>query len=192
MFRIALHRDDRGALEHIKNTLGCGRLNTERDTLVFTISQLSDIGKILIPLFEQFPLNSTKLLDYLAFKKAFFMFLNRKSCELNKPDLYQKILELKDSMNAKRVSYVLPLGHEIRITGNYLVGLLEGDGSFYFNKQDPTVRVTLVTTTPNRVLLEKIREFLISHLDEYSGMLASCTKLINIPIPPLPYPPRLS
>lgn len=180
MFRIALHRDDRGALEHIKNTLGCGRLNTERDTLVFTISQLSDIGKILIPLFEQFPLNSTKLLDYLAFKKAFFMFLNRKSCELNKPDLYQKILELKDSMNAKRVSYVLPLGHEIRITGNYLVGLLEGDGSFYFNKQDPTVRVTLVTTTPNRVLLEKIREFLISHLDEYSGMLASCTKLINI------------
>lgn len=140
----------------------------------------------MIPLFEQFPLNSTKLLDYLAFKKAFFMFLNRKSCELNKPDLYQKILELKDSMNAKRVSYVLPLGHEIRITGNYLVGLLEGDGSFYFNKQDPTVRVTLVTTTPNRVLLEKIREFLISHLDEYSGMLASCTKLINIPFLPLP------
>ncbi len=101
----------------------------------------------MIPLFEQFALNSTKLLDYLAFKKAFFMFLNRKSCELNKPDLYKKILELKDSMNAKRVSYVLPLGHEIRITGNYLVGLLEGDGSFYFNKQDPTVRVTLVTTT---------------------------------------------
>lgn len=113
------------------------------------------------------------------------MFFNRKSCELNKQDLYKKILELKDSMNAKRVSYVLPLGHEIRITGNYLVGLLEGlclvpcaDGSFYFNKQDPTVRVTLVTTTPNRVLLEKIRD--ISHLDEYSGMLASCTKLINI------------
>ena len=89
-------------------------------------------------------------------------------------------------MNAKRVSYVLPLGHEIRITGNYLVGLLEGDGSFYFNKQDPTVRVTLVTTTPNRVLLEKIREFLISHLDEYSGMLASCTKLINILFPSPP------
>ena len=39
VFRIALHRDERGALEHIKNTLGCGRLNTERDTLVFTISQ---------------------------------------------------------------------------------------------------------------------------------------------------------
>jgi len=63
------------------------------------------------------------------------MFLNRKTSELNKTDLYSKILELKNSMNVNRVSYVLPAGHNIRITGNYLVGLLEGDGSFYFNKQ---------------------------------------------------------
>ena len=60
------------------------------------------------------------------------------------------------------------------------MGLLEGDGSFYFNKQDMTVRVSLVTTTPNKVFLEKIREFLLNHLDEYSGILGSCTKLINI------------
>jgi hypothetical protein len=135
VFKITLHIDDRNALEYIKATLGCGRLNTERNVLVFTISQLSDIKNILIPLFEQFPLNSTKHLDYLAFKKAFFMFLNRKTSELNKTDLYSKILELKNSMNVNRVSYVLPAGHNIRITGNYLVGLLEGDGSFYFNKQ---------------------------------------------------------
>lgn len=38
----------------------------------------------------------------------------------------------------------------------------------------------MVTTTPNKVLLEKIREFLLSHLDEYSGMLGSSTKLFNI------------
>jgi hypothetical protein len=180
VFKITLHIDDRNALEYIKATLGCGRLNTERNVLVFTISQLSDIKNILIPLFEQFPLNSTKHLDYLAFKKAFFMFLNRKTSELNKTDLYSKILELKNSMNVNRVSYVLPAGHNIRITGNYLVGLLEGDGSFYFNKNDITVRVSLVTTTPNKVLLEKIREFLLSHLDEYSGMLGSTTKLFNI------------
>ena len=72
VFKITLHIDDRNALEYIKATLGCGRLNTERNVLVFTISQLSDIGKILIPLFEQFALNSTKLLDYL--KKHFLCF----------------------------------------------------------------------------------------------------------------------
>ncbi|KAF2135077.1 uncharacterized protein K452DRAFT_196441, partial [Aplosporella prunicola CBS 121167] len=51
------------------------------DTLVFTISQLSAIETILIPLFEQFPLNTTKYLDFLDFKKAFFMFKNRKTSE---------------------------------------------------------------------------------------------------------------
>lgn len=102
-------------------------------------------------MFEQFPLNTTKHLDYLAFKKAFFMFLNRKTSELNKQDLYSDIIQLKDSMNDKRVFYDLPVGHRIRITGNYLVGLLEGDGSFYLNKHDMTVRVSFVTTTPNKV-----------------------------------------
>nr|YP_010218655.1 LAGLIDADG endonuclease [Morchella brunnea]UBU98518.1 LAGLIDADG endonuclease [Morchella brunnea] len=48
------------------------------------------------------------------------------------------------------------------------------------NKHDLAVRVSFVTTTPNKVLLEKIREFLLSHLDEYSCILGSCTKLINI------------
>ena len=180
MFRITLHMDDRNALEYIKTTLGCGRLNRERNTLVFTISQLTDIEYILIPLFEQFPLNTTKHLDYLAFKKAFFLFKNRKTRELSKEDLYSDIIQLKDSMNVKRITNILPEDHCIRITGNYLVGLLEGDGSFYFNKQDMSVRVALVTTTPNKALLEKIREFLLSHLDEYSGILGSCTKLINI------------
>lgn len=172
--------DDRNVLELIKSTLGCGRLNTERETLVFTISQLSAIDTILIPLFEQFPLNTTKYLDYLAFKKGFFMFKNRKTNELNKQELYLDIIKLKDSMNDKRVNYDLPVGHRIKITGNYLVGLLEGDGSFYLNKQDMTSRISLITTTPNKVVLVKIREFLLNQLDEYSYILGSCTKLINI------------
>jgi hypothetical protein len=180
VFRISLHRDDRNVLEFIKSTLGCGRLNTERDTLVFTISELSAIETILIPLFEQFPLNTTKHLDYLAFKKAFFMFKLRKSSELNKQDLYTKIIEIKDSMNDKRINCDLPADHRIRITGNYLVGLIEGDGSFYLNKHDMTPHVSLVTTTPNKVVLEKIREFLLNQLDEYSYILGNCTKLINI------------
>jgi hypothetical protein len=185
VFRISLHKDDRKALECIKSTLGCGRLNTERDVLVFTISQLSEIETILIPLFDEFPLNSTKYLDYLDFKKAFFLFKNRKSSSISLQDLYSSIIKLKDSMNDKRTNFVLPESHSIRITGNYLVGILEGDGSFYLSKQEEarlrmTVRVSLITTTVNRPVLEKIRDFILSLLDEYSYMLGSTTKLVSI------------
>lgn len=192
VFRITLHQDDVKVLEYIKNTLKCGRLNTERDVLVFTVSQLNDIETVLIPIFEKFTLNTTKYLDYLYFKKAFFMFRNNKSSKLslrgsNKlegwaggHEINLNILKLKEGMNSKRVNYVLPEDHNIVITGNYLVGLLEGDGSFYLNKYDMTARVSLVTTTVNRLVLEKIREFILSLLDEHSYMLGSTTKLINI------------
>jgi hypothetical protein len=180
VFRISLHKDDRAILEFIKTTLGCGRLNTERDLLVYTISQISDIESILIPLFEQFTLNTTKHLDYLDFKKAFFMFKFRKYSEINIQDLYINIINIKDSMNDKRVNHNLPKDHNMRITGNYLVGLLEGDGSFYLNKHDMSPRISLVTTKINRLVLEKIREFLLSLLDEPSYILGSTTKLINI------------
>ena len=96
VFRISLHLDDRKALEYIKDTLGVGRLNTERNTLVYTISQLSHIETVLFPIFEKFSLNTTKYLDYLNFKKAFFMFKNRKSSILTLQDLYSEIIILKD------------------------------------------------------------------------------------------------
>jgi len=108
------------------------------------------------------------------------MYVNRDTNSLSKQDLYSDIVQLKNSMNDKRVNFDLPDNHDIRITGNYLVGLLEGDGTFYLNKNDMTVHVSLVTTTQDKILLVKIREFLLSQLDEYSCILGSSTKLINI------------
>jgi hypothetical protein len=64
--------------------------------------------------FEEFPLNTKKHLDYLAFKKAFFMYINRNTSNLNKEDLFEKIILLKDSMNDKRINFDLPENH-IRI-----------------------------------------------------------------------------
>jgi hypothetical protein len=141
LFRISLHVHDKNALEHIKATLGCGRISSDRNTLTFIISRIEDIRDILILVFEEFPLNTKKHLDYLAFKKAFLMYINRDSSNLSKEDLFKEIILLKDSMNDKRINFDLPENH-IRITGNYIVGLLEGDGSFYLSKNDMTALPT--------------------------------------------------
>ena len=63
---IALHKEDKNVLELIKATLGCGGISIDRNTLVFSISKLDEIKRVIIPLFEQFPLNTKKHLDYLA------------------------------------------------------------------------------------------------------------------------------
>lgn len=48
------------------------------------------------------------------------------------------------------------------------------------NKQDVTVRLSLVTIADNKPVLDKIREFILSLLDEYSYLFGSNTKLVNI------------
>lgn len=182
LFRIALHVDDTRVLEYIKKTLNCGRLSIERNTCVFTVSKKSDIETILLPIFERFSLNTVKYLDYLAFKNAFLMYTNRINNVSVVKDLklVNNILYFIENMNSKRKFFDLPKDHVIRITANYLIGYLEGDGTFYFNKSDMTVHIGLVSLTTNRLVLEKIREFLLNLLDEHSYILGSSTKLINI------------
>jgi hypothetical protein len=133
-------------------------------------------------LFEHFHLNTKKHLDYLVFQKAFYMFITRKTAGLNRQDLHRDIVQLKEVMNSKRVDFDFPGDHESLRRNknyNYLVGLIEGDGSFYLNKTGMTARLSLVTIRQDKILLEKIREFLLSQLDEHSCMLGS-SKLINI------------
>lgn len=178
VFRIALHIDDIEVLKYIQTSLGCGSIQSHRNTKVFRISKLEDIEKILFPIFDFFPLNTKKHLDYLDFKKAYFLFVNKNN--LNKQDAFSNIITIKNSMNDKRINFNLPEDHVIRITGHYLVGLLEGDGSFYLNKQSLTPHISLVTITQDKLILVKIREFLLNQLDAHSKLLGTETKLINI------------
>ena len=83
-------------------------------------------------------------------------------------------------MNDQRTIFNLPENHVINITGNYLVGLLEGDGSFYLSKQHMVPRVSLITITLDKLLLFAIRDFLLNQLDSHSKLLGTETKLINI------------
>ena len=70
VFAIKLHIDDLGVLEYIKNRLNCGTIIIGDDNSAqFYLTKISDISTILIPLFENFPLNGVKYLDYLSFKR---------------------------------------------------------------------------------------------------------------------------
>ncbi len=109
-----MHIDDIGALEFIKDRLNCGSVFTGKDnTAQFYLTKISDISTILIPLFENFPLNGVKHLDFLCFKECVSIKLND---SIPKDEKLRLITSLKDSMNTKRVNYEMPENHTIRIT----------------------------------------------------------------------------
>lgn len=72
-FRVTLHMDDLDALKFIQKELGAGVIALERNTFVYYMVKGEDIEDILFPIFDSFPLNSTKHMDYLIFKKAHFI-----------------------------------------------------------------------------------------------------------------------
>lgn len=75
-FEINLHVDDTPLLHTIRNELGMGEVFTSGEKFTFVVSRLEEVRKI-IAIFTKYPLNSTKLLNLLAFSKAFDLYTTR-------------------------------------------------------------------------------------------------------------------
>jgi hypothetical protein len=98
-------------LRFIREVLGTGKVVISGKVARFSITSIKGIAKI-IDIFTEYPLNTTKLLNFLAFKKAYELYTSSKS----KEDVAQFINELKNSMNNKRTDFNMPTDYKPRLT----------------------------------------------------------------------------
>ena len=177
-FKIGLHKDDLYALNYLKNKLDIGYVYEYKDTQTFIVSNRDGIFK-LISIFDQYTLNTSKYLDYLCFKKAFILYDEREKLT---EELKSQILELKAEMNTKRIDYSMPINHQIIISKSWLLGFIEGDGSFSLarNTMEPVFSIKL--TEKQHPVLIKIKEYLENNLgfDFYSVHKLKCSQIITI------------
>lgn len=129
---------------YIKSKLDMGSIYASKDSQIFTISKKDDISK-LISNFDSYTLNTSKYLDFLAFKKAFILYTNRKNLS---DKLITQIIELKNDMNYNREDCNMVINHEIVITKSWLLGFIEGDGSFSLERStmEPVFSIKLIET----------------------------------------------
>lgn len=174
MFTIVLHIDDLHVLEYIKTKLGVGRVRQDKDKCIFSITNAEGIYR-LISVLDEYKLNSTKYLDYMNFKKAFLFYITRDKVLLSSNTseaiiLTNQILNVKNSMNTKRTNTTLPSDHSIVITKGWLLGYIEGDGSFFISRTGIQPTFSISATAEQRPLFEKIKTFLEQDLafDKYS------------------------
>ena len=115
-FEIHLHIDDFDLLDSVKKTLKMGNVyaNNSRNSCSFVIGSEKELSE-LIKLFDGFPLNGVKILDFIDFKEAFLLYFNRRGTISG--DLIKKLLKLKEGLNRGRVDFAMPLNHKINITG---------------------------------------------------------------------------
>lgn len=130
-------------LSYIKKQLGTGSVTKDGTKAQFFIRDRIKIETVLLPIFEKYPLLTSKYFDYLRFKKALYI-LNDKS--ITKQDRDVKLLNLKNSKlptvyKSPAWSGVdLPLKNVNSLSNvmskPWLVGFIEAEGSFYLTNKD--------------------------------------------------------
>jgi hypothetical protein len=188
VFNITLHLDDKGVLEFISNKLKVGkvrlRVQGEEYQAEFTVFNKENLYN-LFSIFDKYNFNTTKYFDYLDFRKAFILYHERAK-NLSKEDkdrLIGQIIELKNGMNTQRTDInMASLLDKITITKSWLLGFIEGYGSFFISRTDIEPSFSIELSNVQLFLLEKIKEFLIDDfgLDKYSVYKLKNTSVISI------------
>ena len=141
IFAIGLHKKDIDLLEKIQAYWGVGKIHKHgKDSLQFRVESIKDL-QIIINHFENYPLISAKVTDYILFKKALDIIELQE--HLNQEGLL-KLVGIKASLNLGLNSHLkeaFPNWENIQYNKpdyifsgipnpNWMAGFCSGDGSF--------------------------------------------------------------
>ena len=109
----------------------------------FRIRDRKQLGDTIIPIFDRFPLLTTKYFNYAKFKQAYIILENPKLTNCEKNILIETLLLTKPGE-----SYISPAWNKITlpiadaneankiISKSWLIGFVEAEGSFYLVRKD--------------------------------------------------------
>lgn len=126
-YSFNLHKNDFAVLEMIKKTLHCGSLSISGNFCKYTINDHTSLIHVVLPIFNNTSLNSTKQSQFLIFQKAVNLLVDKKHLtEAGKLCLFQYYNEMKETPRTTPP--------KINITKYWLGGFVDGDASFTIHK----------------------------------------------------------
>jgi len=142
-YKITQSRYNLRVLYFIKKQLGVGSVTKDNTKGQFFIRDRKMIESVLLPIFDKYPLLTSKYFDYLRFKQALYI-LN----EVNKQDkcYAEKLLTLKNAIVPK--DYMSPAWTNTNLplksvncvkdimSKPWVVGFIEAEGSFYLTLKE--------------------------------------------------------
>jgi len=125
-----------GILLSLKEFFKCGNIyidNRKENAYKFSVNKIDEILNIIIPHFDNYPLLSSKRLDYQDFRKVAFLINNK--LHMSKQG-QEEILLIKNNMNSSR-SFderwnFLKSCEPIQLNNEWVQAFIDGEGSFQF------------------------------------------------------------
>ena len=142
-FKLAQSRYNLRVLNYIKKELGVGSITKDNNKGQYFIRDRKHIESIIMPIFDKYPLLTTKYFDYVKLKKALAILNN---INLSKEDKNAKLIDIKNSK--VDLNYVSPAWTNVIspltsvnslyniMSKSWLVGFIEAEGSFYLTNKD--------------------------------------------------------
>jgi hypothetical protein len=172
-FGIKVHIVDLPLLEKIQAFFGVGSISVEGNMIQYRVSKLKDIINVIIHHFDNYPLQSAKLIDFNLWKECAILVKNK---EHRTEKGLEKIIHLKSAMNKglpenlkiaflhvpilARPGYTGPI---TRVNPHWVSGFVDGDGSFTVSIEPKTgyvnLRFTIGLHHRESPLIQTILEF---------------------------------
>lgn len=190
-FKIGQSSYNLRVLNFIKKKLGVGSVNLQSNSNGdFRIRDRKSIGSVIIPIFDKYPLLTSKYYEYQKFRKAYHI--------LNNPNLSTKekdnlLLDLKSqtvsegyiSPGWEKVNYMVNNTYEAKlvISKYWLVGFTEAEGSFYLVTKESTriVHAWELTQKLDLIVLQAIAHILgigLSKKKTYNSVVTTNSRAI--------------
>ena len=137
-YKLAQSRYNLRLLYYVKKELGVGSVTKDNNKGQFFIRDRKHIENIILPIFDKYPLLTSKYFDYLRFKKALCILNND---NMSKEQKEKELFILKNSK--KEDDYLSPVWNNISLpltdinviqgimTKPWVIGFIEAEGSFY-------------------------------------------------------------
>ena len=190
-FKVAQSSYNLRLLYFIKSNLGVGKVYVSKDNMAeYSLRDVKKIISIIIPIFDKYPLLTSKYFNYNLFRQAAFILndISLSSAEKNK-----LLADLKTKVRPD--SYVSPawniINNQVNSLDNantvickpWLIGFTEAEGSFYIVKKNSKrfAHGFEITQKLDRIVLEGICKILgitLSHKKTYYSV--STTNSRNI------------
>lgn len=169
VYKIALSRYNLRALYFIKKQLGVGSVSKDGTKGQFFIRDRKNLASFIFPIFDKYPLLTSKRFDYLKLKKAYDILEDTK---LSKEEKYKYLYEIKkeslpinyisDAWNRIKLPFETTDEVKLVISKPWLVGFIEAEGSFYLVSKDKIriVHAFGLSQKLDSIVLEGIRSIL--------------------------------
>lgn len=163
-FQIHLHIRDLNLLYKIKNILEFGNIyiDIKNERVSYKVSDMKTLYNNLIPIFELYPLLTRKKFQYLKFKEILNRRYIKKYGNINNKNIENKeIYKNINNYQWKNIEYY----------SNWLIGYIEGEGSFFFKKV-PCNGILQSKKIPGFSICQKSDKEIIESIREKIGIIA--------------------